>query len=90
MPALTLERLLSSLGFGSRKDSRALIRMGVVEIDGIIEEDPFIELEKRPDYITVNGEQIPTFEDLYIMMHKPLGYECSHNPRYHDSVFSLL
>lgn len=90
MPALTLERLLSSLGFGSRKESRALVRMGLVELDGKIEEDPFVEYEKRPDFITVNGEEIPTFEELYLMMHKPLDFECSHNPRYHDSVYSLL
>ncbi len=90
MPALTLDRLLSSLGFGSRKDSRALVRMGIVVLNGEIQEDPFMELETRPDFISVNGEEIPTFEDLYIMMHKPLGIECSHNPRYHDSVFSLL
>ena len=73
MPALTLDRLLSSLGFGSRKDSRALVRMGIVALNGEIQEDPFIELETRPDFVSVNGEEIPTFEDLYIMMHKPLG-----------------
>ncbi|HHX15263.1 MAG TPA: 16S rRNA pseudouridine(516) synthase [Fibrobacter sp.] len=90
MPALTLERLVSSLGFGSRKESRSLIRMGLVEINGIVHDDPFMKLEARPEFINVNSEKIPTFEDLYLMMHKPVGVECSHNPRYYEGVFSLL
>lgn len=90
MPVLTVERLLASLGFGSRKDSRGLVRMGIVELNGTVVEDPFMELSCKPDFITVNGEEIPTNEKLYVMMDKPLDVECSHNARDHQSVFSLL
>ena len=90
MPALTLDRLLASIGFGSRKECRALVRMGVVELNGTAQEDPFVEFKERPESITVNGEEIPTFEKLYIMMDKPLDVECSHNARDHQSVFELL
>lgn len=90
MPALTLDRLLASLGFGSRKECRALVRMGVVELNGTVQEDPFVEFKERPESITVNGEEIPTIEKLYIMMDKPLDVECSHNARDHQSVFELL
>ena len=90
MPALTLERLLASMGFGSRKESRALVRMGLVELDGNVLEDPFMEFAERPESITVNGEEVPTVDKLYVMMHKPLDVECSHNARDHQSVFSLL
>ena len=90
MPALTLDRLLASIGFGSRKESRALVRMGMVELDGKVLDDPFIEFKERPELITVNGEEVPTIEKLYIMMDKPLDVECSHNARDHQSVFELL
>lgn len=90
MPALTLERLLTSMGYGSRKESRALVRMGLVELDGNVLEDPFMEFAERPESITVNGEEVPTVDKLYVMMHKPLDVECSHNARDHQSVFSLL
>jgi 16S rRNA pseudouridine516 synthase len=90
MPALTLERLLASMGYGSRKESRALVRMGLVELDGNVLEDPFMEFAERPESITVNGEEVPTVDKLYVMMHKPLDVECSHNARDHQSVFSLL
>ena len=79
MPALTVERLLASIGFGSRKESRALVRMGMVELNGNVVEDPFLELAERPEFITVNGEEIPTREKLYVMVYKPVEVVCSHN-----------
>ena len=90
MPALTLDRLLSSIGFGSRKEARALVRMGLVELDGKVMDDPFLELAERPACITVNGEEVTTEVKLYVMLHKPLDVECSHNARDHQSVFELL
>ena len=90
MPTLTLERLLASIGFGSRKECRALIRMGLVELEGMVQEDPFVEFETRPDSITVNGEEVTTETKIYGILHKPLGYECSAKPQHHESVFSLL
>ena len=90
MPALTLERLLAGIGFGSRKEARALVRMGVVELNGEVQEDPFVELKERPATITVNGEEVTTQEKLYVMLRKPLDVECSHNARDHRSVFELL
>ena len=90
MPALTLDRLLASIGFGSRKEARALVRMGLVELDGNVLDDPFMELKERPENITVNGEEVPTVEKLYVMLHKPVDFECSHHPRDHRSVYELL
>lgn len=90
MPALTLERLLASIGFGSRKEARGLVRMGLVEFEGKVMDDPFVEFKTRPEFITVNGEEVPTMEKLYIMMDKPSDVECSHNARDHQSVYSLL
>ena len=90
MPALTVERLLASIGFGSRKESRALVRMGLVELDGNVVEDPFLELKERPEFITVNGEESPTVEKLYVMLYKPVDVECSRNARDYPSVYSLL
>lgn len=90
MPALTLERLVASIGFGSRKEARALIRAGMVEMDGEVVDDPFVEFKTRPEVITINGEEVPTVEKLYIMMDKPLDVECSHNARDHQSIYDLL
>lgn len=87
MQKLTVERLLARLGFGSRKECRALVRSGLVEISGRAVEDPFEELAEKPETIAVNGENVSTREELYVMMNKPCGLECSHKPRDHESVF---
>jgi 16S rRNA pseudouridine516 synthase len=49
-----------------------------------------MEFKERPECITVNGEEVTTQEKLYVMLHKPTDVECSHNPRDHESVYSLL
>ena len=90
MQNLTVERLLSRLGFGTRKNCRALVRSGLVKIAGRIVEDPFEELSEKPATITVNDEEISTVEELYLMLNKPCGLECSHQPRDHESVFSIF
>lgn len=86
----TVERLLSRLGFGTRKECRALVRSGLVHVEGRAVEDPFEELPQKPEVVEVNGESVPTAEELYIMMNKPCGLECSHRPKDNASVFSLF
>lgn len=90
MAALTVERLLSQIGLGSRKECRALIRMGSVKIGAQFVENPFEVLSERPEKISVNGEEVSTREKIYGVLHKPLGYECSLKPQHHPSAFSLL
>ena len=75
MQNLTVERLLSRLGFGTRKNCRALVRSGLVKIAGRIVEDPFEELSEKPATITVNDEELSTVEELYLMLNKPCGLE---------------
>ena len=78
------------MGFGSRKEARALVRMGLVELNGKVLDDPFMEFKERPESIMVNGEEVPTVEKLYIMLYKPTDVECSHNARDHKAVYELL
>lgn len=90
MVQLSLEKLLVQLGLGSRKECRILVRQGLVEISGKVMEDPFEVLTQLPAELAVNGEMIPARTSLFVMLYKPAGFECSHRPQHHDSVFSLL
>jgi 16S rRNA pseudouridine516 synthase len=40
--------------------------------------------------LTVNGVTWPYHQFAYVLMHKPTGYECSHKPKHHPSVYALL
>lgn len=93
---MQIERLLQSQGFGSRKDCRVLVRQGRFSIDGVVEDDPFAEVDPgskdgEPGLaFSVAGERWHYRANAYLMLHKPVGYECSHQPIHHPSIFSLL
>lgn len=90
MKKLALERLLHSQGFGSRKDCRALIRQGRVAINGEEADDPFLDLAPDDLVFAVDGVEWVYQEKAYLMLNKPAGYECSHQPKHHASVYALL
>ncbi|GAA5174746.1 16S rRNA pseudouridine(516) synthase [Niveibacterium umoris] len=87
---MQLDRILQSQGFGSRKECRGLVRHGFVVIGGEVQEDPFADLDPTGLEIEVDGETWAYHEVAYVMLHKPTGYEVSHKPIHHPSVFSLL
>ena len=90
MKKLQFERLLHSQGFGSRKDCRALIRHGRVCINGEEVDDAFLELDPAGLSFSVDGIEWVFQEKAYLMLNKPGGYECSHQPKHHASVYALL
>lgn len=89
---MELYRLLQQQGFGSRKDCRKLIEHGLVELDGDIVDD--WRLEVAPEQLgelVVDGEPWTLLPDpIYLMLHKPAGYETSHKPLHNPSVYTLL
>jgi len=87
---MKLERILQTQGFGSRRECRSIIRAGLVEIGGEVIEDPFAEIDPSGLEFVVDGEVWPWHEHVYLMLHKPLDYECSRQPQHHRSIFELL
>lgn len=90
--SLRLDRLLSNLGYGSRREVQDLIEAGYVTLDGeaIIDTDEKItitaDLSSR---MTVEDEPLDPPPGLVLMMHKPLGVTCSHKEQ-GPLVYSLL
>ena len=87
---MELERILRSQGFGSRPECRALIYSGRVRIEGQLCEDPYAEY--APDGLIFSvDEQVWNYRKLaYLLLNKPANYECSHKPRHHPSIYTLL
>jgi 16S rRNA pseudouridine516 synthase len=90
MRAMQLERILHSQGFGSRKECRALIRDGRVAIAGEVIDAPFEEFDPAGLVFSFDGNDWRYFAKAYLMLNKPGGYECSHQPKHHASIYSLL
>lgn len=87
---LRLARALQSQGLGSRKGCVLRVRRGEVAVNGQICQDPEAEFETGHLVFTLDGVDWPYRERASLVMHKPPGYECSHKPSHHPSVFSLL
>lgn len=87
---MQIERILRSQGFGSRPESRALIRSGMVTVEGNICLDPGAEFTPEGLNFGVGDLALSYRKFVYLMLNKPSRYECSHKPRFHSSVYSLL
>lgn len=87
---LTLARLLQSQGMGTRRSCTALIKAGEVSVNGSICLNPDASFDTTDLQFSIAGETWLYREKVYLALHKPAGYECSHQPIHHPSVFTLL
>ena len=87
---MELERLLRTQGFGSRAECRALVCSGRVRVDGEPCDDPYTEFEPDGFRLTVDDIHWIYRKNAYIALHKPADFECSHKPKFHPSVYTLL
>jgi 16S rRNA pseudouridine516 synthase len=90
MKKLTLEKILQSQGFGTKKMCRYMVLDGLVEIGGTVVDDVRAEFNPTDLEFTVDGEAWRYREKVYIALNKPTGVECSRRPAVHRGVLSLL
>ncbi|WP_317201003.1 16S rRNA pseudouridine(516) synthase [Janthinobacterium sp.] len=90
MSKLSLDRILQSQGFGTRKYCRALIDDGEVSIAGATPANYRTIYETEGLVLHVFDEEWVYREHLYIALHKPANFECSRKPSHHPGVLSLL
>ncbi len=92
IPTARLDRLLANLGYGSRREVQALVRAGLVTLDGEIltEADAHVPVSSGlSERMQVEGIWLDPLPPLNLVMHKPLGVVCSHREP-GRSVYSLL
>lgn len=93
MKKLTLEKILQSQGFGTKKSCRYMVLDGLVEVDGAVVNDVRAEFDPMDNgglKFTVDGEPWQYREHVYLALNKPTGVECSRRPAVHRGVLSLL
>lgn len=76
-----LDKLLGSLGYGSRQEIARLARVGGVELDGADVTDASTRIAVTPDLpqrMTVDGRPVDPPQGLLLILNKPLGMTCSH------------
>ncbi|OGS81015.1 MAG: 16S rRNA pseudouridine(516) synthase [Gallionellales bacterium GWA2_55_18] len=90
MSKLTLDRILQSQGFGTRKWCSELIADGEVSVAGKIIRDSRVAIETDGLEFTVYGESWTYREHVYIALNKPANFECSRKASHHPGVLTIL
>ena len=86
----TLAQVLFSQGFGTRRHCAALIAKGLVQVGGVTLDEPHAALSTDGLVFSVEGQPWTYHAKALVMLHKPVGYECSTKPKHHPSVLQLL
>lgn len=76
-----VDKLLSSLGYGSRNEMARMGKAGGIVLDGVDLTDVSKRIPVTPDLpsrMEIDGEPLDPPQGIVILLHKPLGMTCSH------------
>lgn len=90
MAKMRIDKLLSNIGIGTRKEVKKFIKDGSVEINGKAVSNPGIIVNTDIDEILFNGKAINYKEYIYIMMNKPIGVISATYDPVNKTVIDLL
>jgi 16S rRNA pseudouridine516 synthase len=85
-----LDKVISNLGYGSRKDVKSFVKKGLIEVDGVIVKDNGMSVDPEKSIIKVNGEEILYRKFIYLMMNKPDGVISATHDNKDETVIDLL
>lgn len=85
-----LDKILSGLGYGTRKEVKDLIKGGAVEIDGAIAKDAGLLVDPYSQNIKVNNKEVRYREFIYVMLNKPQGVVSATEDNRDKTVVDLL
>ena len=90
MSKLTLDRILQSQGFGTRKWCGELVADGEVSIAGQTIIDSRFAIETGGLVFRIFDESWVYREHIYIALNKPADFECSRKASHHPGVLTIL
>lgn len=85
-----LDKLLAGTGKWSRREVKALVRQGLVRVDGRLAASAEDKLDPAAAIITVAGETIALHRFTYVLLHKPAGVLTATEDRKQPTVLDLL
>ncbi|ANU12668.1 Ribosomal small subunit pseudouridine synthase A [Planococcus halocryophilus Or1] len=87
---MRLDKYLSNMGYGSRKEVKVLLKSKAVEVNGEIVRDPKVHVKEHADHVSVGGEAVTYTEFIYLLMNKPQGVISATEDKYDKTVIDLL
>lgn len=87
---MRIDKLLSNMGYGSRKDVKILLKQGAVRIDGQPVKDAKRHVDPEAEQVTVLGEPVEYRQFVYLMMNKPEGVISATEDNVESTVIELI
>jgi len=87
---MRIDKMLSNLGFGSRKEVKKLLKDGSVQVNHKVVKDSGYHVDNEKDSVTVHGEEVQYREFIYLMMNKPPGVISATEDNRDQTVIDLL
>ncbi|WP_290720799.1 MULTISPECIES: pseudouridine synthase [Exiguobacterium] len=87
---MRLDKLLSNMGAGSRKEVKLLLKAGAIQIDGEIVRDPKQHVDVETQQVLMYGEPVTYQKYIYLMMNKPPGVISATEDKRDETVIDLL
>lgn len=85
-----LDKLLAGTGKWSRREVKALVRQGLVRVDGRLAASAEDKLDPAAAVVTVAGETVALHRFTYVLLHKPAGVLTATEDRKQPTVLDLL
>jgi 16S rRNA pseudouridine516 synthase len=90
MDTMRLDKLLSNMGYGSRKEVKKILKNGAVSVDGAIAKDGKTHVNPEEQLIAIHGEEVQYKRFVYFLMNKPDGVICATEDLHERTVVDLL
>ncbi len=85
-----LDKIISNMGYGTRKEVKKFIKDGLITINGEVITDNKFKLNPYENEILFNGQDINYREYIYLMMNKPQGFVSSTDDPISRTVIDIL
>ena len=87
---MRLDKFLADMNFGSRKETKQLIKKGGVSVnDQTIRSDKY-QVDEKKDQVKVDGAIVTYQKDFYYMLNKPAGVVSATVDNFDETVLDLF
>ncbi len=87
---MRLDKFLSELGIGTRSEVKALLKKGLVTVNGEVMKKPECKVDESKDVICFNGEKLCYEAVQYFLLNKPAGCVTATRDHLSEIVMSYL
>ena len=85
-----VDKFLSEAGAASRREIKALVKAGAVQVNGRPVRDPGEKIDPAADAVTLRGQPVAGPRRLVLLLHKPAGFVTSTQDPRDRTVMELI